>query len=44
VFVPQPALFAAAMLACAADQIIIGGCASLFPTNPRVVAPTMSIR
>ena len=41
VFVPQPAMFAAAMLACAADQIIMGGCASLFPTNPMVVALTM---
>ena len=32
---------AAAMLACAADQIIMSGFASLSPTNPLVVVPTM---
>ena len=42
VFVPQRAMSAAAMLACAADQIILSGFASLSPTNPLVVVPTMS--
>ena len=32
---------AAAMLACAADQIIMEGFASLSPTNPLVIVPTM---
>ena len=41
VFVPQRAMSAAAMLACAADQIIMGGFASLSPTNPMVVVPTI---
>ena len=41
VFVPQRAMSAAAMLACAADQIIMSGFASLSPTNPLVVVPTM---
>ena len=41
VFVPQRAMSAAAMLACAADLIIMGGFASLSPTNPLVVVPTM---
>lgn len=41
VFVPQRAMSAAAMLACAADQIIMEGFASLSPTNPLVVVPTM---
>ena len=41
VFIPQRAMSAAAMLACAADQIILGGFASLSPTNPMVVVPTM---
>ena len=34
-------MLAAAMLACAANQIIMGGCASLCPTNPTVVVPTV---
>ena len=38
---PQRAMSAAAMLACAADQIIMGGFASLSPTNQLVVVPTM---
>ena len=38
---PQRAMSAAAMLAGAADQIIMGGFASLSPTNPLVVVPTM---
>ena len=41
VFIPQRVMSAAAMLACAADQIILGGFASLSPTNPMVVVPTM---
>ena len=41
VFVPQRAMSAAAMLACTADQIIMSGFASLSPTNPLVVVPTM---
>ena len=41
VFVPQRAMSGAAMLACAADQIIMSGFASLSPTNPLVVVPTM---
>ena len=41
VFVPQRAMSAAAMLACAADQIIMDGFASLSPTNPMVVVPTI---
>ena len=41
VLVPQRAMSAAAMLACAADQIIMSGFASLSPTNPLVVVPTM---
>ena len=41
VFIPQRAISAAAMLACAADQIIMSGFASLSPTNPLVVVPTM---
>lgn len=40
-FVPQRAMSAATMLACAADQIILGGFASLSPANPLVVVPTM---
>ena len=40
-FVPQRAMSAAAMLACAADQIIMGGFASLSPTNPLVIVPTI---
>ena len=41
VLVPQRGQSAAAMLAYAADQIIMGGFASLSPTNPLVVVPTM---
>ena len=41
VFVPQRAMSAATMLACAGDQIILSGFASLSPTNPLVVVPTM---
>ena len=41
VFVPQRAMLAAAMLACAADRIIMSGFASLSPTNPLVVVPTI---
>lgn len=41
VLVPQRAMSAATMLACAGDQIIMSGFASLSPTNPLVVVPTM---
>ena len=41
VLVPQRGQSAAAMLAYAADQIMMGGFASLSPTNPLVVVPTM---
>ena len=41
VFIPQRAMSAAAMLTCAADEIIMGGFASLSPTNPLVIVPTM---
>ena len=42
VFVPERAMSAATMLACAADQIIMSGFASLSPANPMVVVPTMA--
>ena len=41
VFVPQRAMSAATMLACAADQIIMAGFASLSPTDPMVIVPTI---
>ncbi len=41
VFIPQRAMSAAPMLACAAEQIIMDGFASLSPTNPLVSVPTM---
>ena len=41
VFIPNRAMSAAAMLACAADRIIMSGFASLSPTNPLVAVPTM---
>ena len=41
VFVPQRAMSAATMLTCAANQIIMDGFASLSPTNPLVVVPTV---
>ena len=41
VFVPQRAMSAATMLACAANQIIMAGFASLSPTDPMVIVPTI---
>ena len=41
VFIPQRAMSAAAMLTCAADEIIMSGFASLSPTNPLVIVPTV---
>lgn len=40
VIVPQLALSAATMIACAADQIVLGKHSSLGPTDPQLVIPT----
>ena len=41
VFVAERAMSAATMLACSANQIVMDGFASLSPTNPLVLVPTV---
>ena len=40
VIVPQLAMSAATMIACAADQIVLGEHSSLGPTDPQILIPT----
>ena len=40
VIVPQLAMSAATMIACAADQIVLGKHSSLGPTDPQILIPT----